>query len=346
MIWERISGLYCLYLSRCPICSYEQGHWFLHSEKIHPLPGSALDKQQSTFCYINQKVPGSTGQDCRGRSEQLWLWRQEWPSEMGVQEWDAAGTQRPAVLHWSKSRWHYRTLQDYRSKQPTDNPRHIQRCLFQDIQRYSWYSSNWTSLNWKLPATNTVGLLLIPVSNNNNLFLCPPVLYTIEGNAFGKPCTFPFLYKDRWFGECTTYDSSAKRSWCAIGTRYEQEQWGYCPTTCEHFKCMIRQNKTLNCNEVQQWSVRKEKKKALIFLYCIWQPLTIGKETLQLGLITRLTCSRCWHGLKLTPAVDSRTALCSVSLIPTNRPISQVRWHLEDIYVYSRSNIWNQKWRS
>ncbi|KAM9349608.1 macrophage mannose receptor 1b [Symphorus nematophorus] len=56
-------------------------------------------------------------------------------------------------------------------------------------------------------------------------------LYTIEGNAFGKPCMFPFLYKDRWFGDCTTFDSSAKRAWCAIGTKFEHEKWGYCPTT-------------------------------------------------------------------------------------------------------------------
>uniref|UniRef100_A0A3Q3W748 Uncharacterized protein n=1 Tax=Mola mola TaxID=94237 RepID=A0A3Q3W748_MOLML len=55
-------------------------------------------------------------------------------------------------------------------------------------------------------------------------------LYTIEGNAFGKPCMFPFLYKDRWFGDCTTFDSSSKRPWCAVRTKYENEQWGYCPT--------------------------------------------------------------------------------------------------------------------
>uniref|UniRef100_A0A4W6EZB1 Mannose receptor, C type 1b n=1 Tax=Lates calcarifer TaxID=8187 RepID=A0A4W6EZB1_LATCA len=56
-------------------------------------------------------------------------------------------------------------------------------------------------------------------------------LYTIEGNAFGKICMFPFLYKDRWFGDCTTYDSSQKRAWCAVETKYEHEQWGYCPST-------------------------------------------------------------------------------------------------------------------
>ncbi|XP_028282934.1 macrophage mannose receptor 1b isoform X2 [Parambassis ranga] len=56
-------------------------------------------------------------------------------------------------------------------------------------------------------------------------------LYTIEGNAFGKICMFPFMYKDRWYGDCTTFDSSTKRAWCAVETKYEREQWGYCPTS-------------------------------------------------------------------------------------------------------------------
>ncbi|XP_061834761.1 macrophage mannose receptor 1b isoform X1 [Nerophis lumbriciformis] len=60
--------------------------------------------------------------------------------------------------------------------------------------------------------------------------------YTIDGNGNGRPCMFPFLYKDRWFGDCTPYDSSIKRPWCAIGTKYEHELWGYCPTTStEHW---------------------------------------------------------------------------------------------------------------
>ncbi|XP_039999154.1 macrophage mannose receptor 1-like [Xiphias gladius] len=55
-------------------------------------------------------------------------------------------------------------------------------------------------------------------------------LYTLEGNAFGRICMFPFLYKDRWFGDCTSFDSSQKRLWCAVETKFENEQWGYCPT--------------------------------------------------------------------------------------------------------------------
>ncbi|KAM7400359.1 hypothetical protein PAMA_004852 [Pampus argenteus] len=61
-------------------------------------------------------------------------------------------------------------------------------------------------------------------------------LYTIGGNANGRPCMFPFLYKDRWYLQCTRYDSSEKRLWCAIETKYEHELWGYCPTNSkEHW---------------------------------------------------------------------------------------------------------------
>ncbi|KAF7668435.1 hypothetical protein LDENG_00014620 [Lucifuga dentata] len=61
-------------------------------------------------------------------------------------------------------------------------------------------------------------------------------LYTIEGNAFGRPCMFPFQYKDRWYSDCTTFDSSVRRLWCSVETKYEHELWGYCPSTStEHW---------------------------------------------------------------------------------------------------------------
>uniref|UniRef100_A0A3B5AZ46 Macrophage mannose receptor 1-like n=1 Tax=Stegastes partitus TaxID=144197 RepID=A0A3B5AZ46_9TELE len=56
-------------------------------------------------------------------------------------------------------------------------------------------------------------------------------LFTVGGNAFGKPCMFPFLYKHQWYSNCTTFDSSEKRLWCAVETKFESERWGYCPTT-------------------------------------------------------------------------------------------------------------------
>uniref|UniRef100_A0A8C5CCB1 Mannose receptor, C type 1b n=1 Tax=Gadus morhua TaxID=8049 RepID=A0A8C5CCB1_GADMO len=59
--------------------------------------------------------------------------------------------------------------------------------------------------------------------------------YTIEGNAFGKICMFPFQYKDRWFDECTKFDSSISRPWCSVLTKSENEHWGYCPSTATKY---------------------------------------------------------------------------------------------------------------
>ncbi|KAM3850433.1 macrophage mannose receptor 1-like [Diretmus argenteus] len=62
-------------------------------------------------------------------------------------------------------------------------------------------------------------------------------LFTIGGNSFGKPCMFPFMYKDRWYADCTTADSSTRRLWCATETKYDHELWGFCPTTSpEHWR--------------------------------------------------------------------------------------------------------------
>uniref|UniRef100_A0A3P9CY12 Mannose receptor, C type 1b n=1 Tax=Maylandia zebra TaxID=106582 RepID=A0A3P9CY12_9CICH len=59
-------------------------------------------------------------------------------------------------------------------------------------------------------------------------------LYTIEGNAAGRPCMFPFFYKSNWYSECTAVDSPGNRKWCAVETKYDHELWGYCPTNCKY----------------------------------------------------------------------------------------------------------------
>uniref|UniRef100_A0AAQ5XYV6 Mannose receptor, C type 1b n=1 Tax=Amphiprion ocellaris TaxID=80972 RepID=A0AAQ5XYV6_AMPOC len=81
--------------------------------------------------------------------------------------------------------------------------------------------------------------------------------FTLEGNAFGKPCMFPFLYKDQWYSDCTTFDSSDKRLWCAVETKYEHELWGYCPTNSkENWKKDITTgaNYQLNTQSALTWS--------------------------------------------------------------------------------------------
>ncbi|XP_052404337.1 macrophage mannose receptor 1b isoform X2 [Carassius gibelio] len=56
-------------------------------------------------------------------------------------------------------------------------------------------------------------------------------LYTIGGNAFGRPCQFPFLYENKWYADCTKIDTPDQRLWCSVETNYGENQlWGYCPT--------------------------------------------------------------------------------------------------------------------
>uniref|UniRef100_A0A8B9GUM5 Mannose receptor, C type 1b n=1 Tax=Astyanax mexicanus TaxID=7994 RepID=A0A8B9GUM5_ASTMX len=56
-------------------------------------------------------------------------------------------------------------------------------------------------------------------------------LYTLKGNALGRPCHFPFLYNDKWYTNCTTEGRSPNLPWCAVESEYEPNQlWGYCPT--------------------------------------------------------------------------------------------------------------------
>uniref|UniRef100_A0AAY4A3Z7 Macrophage mannose receptor 1 n=1 Tax=Denticeps clupeoides TaxID=299321 RepID=A0AAY4A3Z7_9TELE len=53
-------------------------------------------------------------------------------------------------------------------------------------------------------------------------------LFTIEGNAFGRPCHFPFKFNSKWYAECL--NDQNKGLWCSPDVEY-QGRWGKCPTT-------------------------------------------------------------------------------------------------------------------
>ncbi|XP_023191646.1 macrophage mannose receptor 1-like [Xiphophorus maculatus] len=55
-------------------------------------------------------------------------------------------------------------------------------------------------------------------------------LYTIEGNAAGRPCMFPFFYENQWYSSCTLIDSINNQHWCSVETKFEHQTWGFCPT--------------------------------------------------------------------------------------------------------------------
>uniref|UniRef100_A0A8C9WS26 Mannose receptor, C type 1b n=1 Tax=Sander lucioperca TaxID=283035 RepID=A0A8C9WS26_SANLU len=114
--------------------------------------------------------------------------------------------------------------------------------------------------------------------------------YTIEGNAFGKICSFPFLYKDRWFGDCTTYDSSTKRQWCAVETKYEHEQWGYCPTAYSWANNIVTgAYYQLNTQSVLTWAQAdtscKQQGASLLSLIDLHEQAFVTGKTLWIGLV-------------------------------------------------------------
>nr|XP_017508908.1 matrix metalloproteinase-9 [Manis javanica] len=61
---------------------------------------------------------------------------------------------------------------------------------------------------------------------------CPSErLYTLDGNADGKPCVFPFTFEGRSYSACTTEGRSDGYRWCATTSSYDQDRlYGFCPT--------------------------------------------------------------------------------------------------------------------
>ncbi|XP_059200605.1 macrophage mannose receptor 1-like [Centropristis striata] len=118
-----------------------------------------------------------------------------------------------------------------------------------DLQK--WECKNGTALALKghelyieLTADNTA-VLSRTIGPNNHLTIsgtssgaCSRTyreLYTTGGNANGRPCMFPFMFRDQWYTSCTTVDSP-NRPWCAVETKYDHELFGYCPVnTREHW---------------------------------------------------------------------------------------------------------------
>ncbi|XP_030635018.1 macrophage mannose receptor 1 [Chanos chanos] len=56
-------------------------------------------------------------------------------------------------------------------------------------------------------------------------------MFTIGGNAFGRPCQFPFKFGEEWYAECTLAGRSDGQLWCSTETDYNTEKkWGFCPS--------------------------------------------------------------------------------------------------------------------
>ncbi|XP_018091326.1 secretory phospholipase A2 receptor [Xenopus laevis] len=71
-------------------------------------------------------------------------------------------------------------------------------------------------------------------------------IYTLRGNGLGRPCVFPFKYKNSWHHECIKEGREDGLYWCSTTMIHDQDRkWGLCPIAdggCEH---LWEQNQTI-----------------------------------------------------------------------------------------------------
>ncbi|XP_054826085.1 lymphocyte antigen 75 [Eublepharis macularius] len=68
--------------------------------------------------------------------------------------------------------------------------------------------------------------------NNSSDVICKypyQETFTREGNSYGKPCEFPFLFNNTWHYDCIRNDMFADGEWCSTTYDFSQDRkWGYC----------------------------------------------------------------------------------------------------------------------
>lgn len=92
----------------------------------------------------------------------------------------------------------------------------------------------WSACFWINCVSTSSDFYLVSFAPIDNLYLTryffySPEVYTKDGNSYGKPCEFPFLYNMTWHHDCIQDGTHTGRKWCATSEDYTRDgKWGIC----------------------------------------------------------------------------------------------------------------------
>ncbi|XP_053263883.1 lymphocyte antigen 75 isoform X3 [Podarcis raffonei] len=170
------------------------------------------EKTNKCIQVKNQQI--TTG-DCQGAEETLWTW-------VSQHRLFNLGSQKCLGLETAKSQ----------------NPLKVVDC---DSDLSLWWRCDDASISSasenKLTLQNGIVTASINSSDtwrrsNSSDTICKlpyRKVYTKDGNSYGKPCEFPFLFNGTWHHDCTHNEMFTDGEWCSTTYSFDQDkEWGVC----------------------------------------------------------------------------------------------------------------------
>ncbi|OXB67692.1 hypothetical protein ASZ78_015224, partial [Callipepla squamata] len=115
-------------------------------------------------------------------------------------------------------------------------------------------------------------------------------LFTLLGNSYGAPCTFPFQLSGKWYAGCTAAARLDGLLWCATTPNFDTDHlYGLCPIAGSPSPEPEKLCAVLNPHRDAKWENRPCEQK--VGYICKKENSTLGPSSLPLGL---LQCPEGW----------------------------------------------------